>query len=155
MKPQPRILLLHNPAAGAKHPTADELLMAATRIGIHPSYFSTKDKRHNAALRKGWDLVIVAGGDGTVARAARQLKDRTIPVAILPVGTANNIACSLGIVGEPTVLLSQLPFAPIKSLNVGLAKGPWGKRIFLQAVGLGPIAEAISQSGTKPPVPID
>jgi diacylglycerol kinase (ATP) len=53
-----------------------------------------------------------------------------------------------------TALLSQLPFSPIKSLDVGLAKGPWGKRIFLEAVGLGPVAEAISQSGLKPPMPI-
>jgi diacylglycerol kinase family enzyme len=151
MKSKSRVLLIHNPTAGAKHPAADKLIIAATQAGITPSYFSTKDKRYKAALRKSWDFVIVAGGDGTVARVARELKDRSIPLVILPLGTANNIARSLGILGEPTAPLSQLAFAPIKSLDVGRAKGPWGKRIFLEAVGLGPIAEAISHSGPKPP----
>jgi diacylglycerol kinase (ATP) len=132
MKSFPKTLLLHNPTAGAKHPPADELIIAATQAGIHPTYFSTKDKRYKAALRKSWDLVIVAGGDGTVARAVRELKDRSTPLAILPIGTANNIARSVGIVGEPKSLLSRLPAAPIKSLDVGLAKGPWGKSIFLE-----------------------
>jgi diacylglycerol kinase (ATP) len=151
MKSLPKALLLHNPTAGAKHPRADELMAYATQAGIHPTYISTKDKRYKAALRKSWDLVIVAGGDGTVGRLVRELKDRSIPITILPVGTANNIARSLGIVGEPKTLLSQLSDAPIKSLDVGLAKGPWGKSIFLEGVGLGPIAEAISHSGPKPP----
>jgi diacylglycerol kinase (ATP) len=83
--------------------------------------------------------------------AVRELKDRDIPIAILPLGTANNVALSLGIVGEPKSLLSRLTAAPIMSLDVGVAKGPWGKTIFLEAVGLGPIAETISQSGPKPP----
>jgi diacylglycerol kinase (ATP) len=151
MKSFPRTLLLHNPTAGAKHPSTDELIIAAIQADFHPTYFSTKDKRYKAALRKSWDLVIVAGGDGTVARAVRELKDRSTPLAILPIGTANNIARSLGIVGEPKSLLSGLSAAPLKSLDVGLAKGPWGKSIFLEAVGLGPIAEAISHSGPKPP----
>jgi diacylglycerol kinase (ATP) len=151
MKSFPKTLFLHNPTAGAKHPSAEELLIAATQAGIHSTYVSTKDKRYKAALRKNWDLVIVAGGDGTVGRAVRELKDRSIPLAILPTGTANNIARSLGIVGEPKSLLSQLSAAPIKSLDVGLAKGPWGKSLFLEAVGLGAIAEAISHSGPKPP----
>ena len=151
MKSFSKTLLLHNPTSGAKHPSADELMKAATQAGIHPTYISTKDKRYKAALRKSWDLVIIAGGDGTVGRAVRQLKDRSIPITILPVGTANNIARSMGIVGEPKRLLTQLSTATIKSLDVGLAKGPWGKSIFLEAVGLGTIAEAISHSGPKPP----
>jgi diacylglycerol kinase (ATP) len=151
MKSFSKTLLLHNPTSGAKHPSTDELIKAATQAGIHPTYISTKDKRYKAALRRSWDLVIVAGGDGTVGRAVRELKDRSIPITILPIGTANNIARSMGIVGEPKGLLSQLSTAPIKSLDVGLAKGPWGKSIFLEAVGLGTIAEAISQSGPKPP----
>jgi len=151
MKSFSKTLLLHNPTSGAKHPSADELMKAATQAGIHPTYISTKDKRYKAALRKSWDLVIIAGGDGTVGRAVRELKDRSISLTILPVGTANNIARSMGIVGEPKRLLSQLSTAPIKSLDVGMAKGPWGKSIFLEAVGLGTIAEAISHSGPKPP----
>jgi diacylglycerol kinase (ATP) len=149
-----KTLLLHNPTAGAKHPSAEELISAVTQAGFNPTYVSTKDKRYKNAVQKSWDLVIAAGGDGTVGRLARGLEDRSIPIAILPTGTANNIARSLGIVGDPKDILAGITQAPIKSLDVGVAKGPWGKEIFLEAVGLGSIAEAISHSGPKPPKPI-
>jgi diacylglycerol kinase (ATP) len=100
-------------------------------------------------------VVLVAGGDGTVAKVARCLVDRDaahrIPIAILPVGTANNIARSLGIEGEVGGLLSGLSNAKTRYLDVGLARGPWGERNFLEAVGCGSIAEAIAHSGPKPP----
>jgi diacylglycerol kinase (ATP) len=151
MTATPRTLLLHNPTAGAGHPSKDDLVKAVRKFGFDPIYHSAKDKSYIAALRESWDLVIVAGGDGTVARAARGLKNRNIPIAILPIGTANNIARSVGIVGELEVLLPRLSTAESRCLDVGVAKGPWGKRIFLEAIGLGPIAEAISHSGPKPP----
>lgn len=46
------------------------------------------------------DVIVAAGGDGTVSTAARAVAGRDIPVAILPLGTANNIARSLGIEGS-------------------------------------------------------
>ena len=79
-------------------------MKAARKAGLPTTYQSIKDKDFKAALGENWDLVLVAGGDGTVAKVARCLVDRDIahriPIAILPVGTANNIARSLGIEGE-------------------------------------------------------
>ena len=152
-----KTLLLHNPNAGASHPTPDDLMLAARNAGLAAVYHSIKDENYKTTLTDNWDLVVVAGGDGTVAKVARCLVDRGIahrtPLALLPVGTANNIARSLGIEGvEP--LLSQLSTAKIRYLDVGLAKGPWGKRNFLEAIGCGSIAEAIAHSGPKPPKPI-
>jgi diacylglycerol kinase (ATP) len=147
-------LFLHNPTAGASHPTADDLMKAAEKAGLSPAYQSVKSESYKAALREHWDLIIVAGGDGTVGKVVRGLADRRTPITILPIGTANNVARSLGIEGEAEQLLSRIPTAKVRFLDIGLAKGPWGKRTFLEAVGCGPIAEAISQSGQKPPKPI-
>jgi diacylglycerol kinase (ATP) len=149
-----KTLLVHNPKAGSKRPTADELMGAARAAGLIPTYQSIKEKGRKAALQKKWDLVIAAGGDGTVAKIARNLKNRDTPLAILPIGTANNIARSLGISGEPEEILNRLSKAKTRLLDIGLAKGPWGRSNFLEAVGIGPVAEAISQSGPKPPRPI-
>lgn len=153
-----KTLLLHNPTAGASHPTPDDLLEAVRKAGLAATYQSIKDKDFKDALGGSWDLVLVAGGDGTVAKVARCLVDRDIahriPIAILPVGTANNIARSLGIEGELGDLLTGLSKATSRYLDVGLAIGPWGKRNFLEAVGCGSIAEAIAHSGPKPPKPI-
>ena len=148
-----RTLLLHNPTAGASLPSADELLRQLKSAGFRPKYRSIKDD-YKRTLRKGWDLVIVAGGDGTVARVARRLRKRNIPLAILPLGTANNIARSLGISGDLEQTIPNLHSARPKRLDIGVARGPWGKRRFFEAVGFGALAKAIAHSGPKPPNPI-
>ena len=148
-------MLLHNPTAGASHPSAEVLLEGIHKaIGVKPSYFSTKKADWKDALSKRWDVVILAGGDGTVGKSVRWLRNRKTPIAILPLGTANNIARSLGIEGDLESLLSKLPTASARSLDVACATGPWGKRIFLEAVGVGSIAEGVSRSGPRPPTPI-
>ena len=151
-----RTLLFHNPSAGAAYPKADELIRQLKAAGFSPKYQSSKDDDYKKTLRKRWDLVLVAGGDGTVARVARRLRNRDIPLAILPVGTANNIACALGLDGDIETLIPHLLKAQPKRLDIGLARGPWGKRRFVEAVGFGTIAKAIahSDSGPKPPKPL-
>jgi diacylglycerol kinase family enzyme len=146
-----RALLLHNPTAGAGHPNATELMRQLKAAGFHPKYQSIKDDNYKKILRKPWDLLIVAGGDGTVARVARRLRNREVPLAILPIGTANNIARAVGLDGDIEVLIPRLRTAQRKRLDIGIARGPWGKRRFLEAVGFGTIAEAIAHSGPKPP----
>jgi len=58
-------LLLHNPAAGASHPTPDDLITAARKVGLSTTYQSIKDEDFKATLAENWDLVLVAGGDGS------------------------------------------------------------------------------------------
>jgi YegS/Rv2252/BmrU family lipid kinase len=52
------------------------------------------------AIAAGHDFIAVGGGDGTLASAASRLADRPLLMAILPFGTANSFARSLGIVPE-------------------------------------------------------
>jgi diacylglycerol kinase (ATP) len=50
-----------------------------------------------AAVNQDFDLVIVSGGDGTVAGAAGGLVNTTLSLGIIPTGTRNNQALALGI----------------------------------------------------------
>ena len=120
--------------------------------GLSPCYQSIKDEDYKEALGKAWDLVLIAGGDGSVAKVARALADRETPLAILPIGTANNVARALGIEGDAEAVIGRLSTAKTKRLDIGLARGPWGKRRFVEAVGFGTIAKAIAHGGPKPPV---
>jgi diacylglycerol kinase family enzyme len=146
-------LLLHNPTAGNGHPSGEELMDLLTSAGFSPKYQLSKNG-YKKALRKKWDLVIVAGGDGTVTKVARVMCGHETPLAILPIGTANNVARALGLNGEIETLISSLHNARPQRLDVGLARGPWGERRFLEAVGFGTIAKAIAHSDGTPKPPI-
>lgn len=122
--------------------------------GFSPEYLSSKNG-YKKVLHKKWDLIVVAGGDGTVTKVARTLEDREKLLAILPIGTANNVASALGLNGEIEAIIEGLPGAETKGLDVGLARGPWGKRRFLEAVGFGTIAKAIAYSDGREKPPID
>lgn len=57
---------------------------------------------------EGADVVIAAGGDGTVKLVAESLAGKTIPMGILPAGSANGMAKELGIPGQPQDALRTL-----------------------------------------------
>jgi diacylglycerol kinase family enzyme len=52
------------------------------------------------AVAAGADLVVAAGGDGTVRACAEALAGTGIPLAIVPLGTANLVARALGVPGQ-------------------------------------------------------
>jgi diacylglycerol kinase family enzyme len=113
-------------------------------------YQSAKDEDWKDALRKPADLVVVAGGDGTVARVTRRMVGRGVPVALLPSGTANNIARTLGLLERPfEELVRGWENARRVKLDVGIAEGPWGERYFVEGVGVGLFASLLSRPKRK------
>lgn len=146
-----RVTLIHNPGAG-KHgkQNGEQIVELLEAAGHDVRYQSSKDDGWKNALKKPADLVAVAGGDGTVARVARRMAGRGIPVAALPSGTANNISRSLGLVERPfEELVRGWPDARRVKLDVGLAKGPWGERYFVEGIGMGVFARLLASGSGK------
>src|SRR5205807_4543278 len=79
-----RITLMHNPKAGNGKHDEKELMKILAMAGHQVTYQSTKEKSHKKALEKSADLVIAAGGDGTVGKVGRKLIDSGVPLSILP-----------------------------------------------------------------------
>lgn len=131
------VTLLHNPKAGDGELTRDDLVRALVAAGHAVTYQSTKEKGMDTALAEPGDLVLVAGGDGTVRKAAGHLIGRAIPLALLPLGTANNIAKTLELSDSVQAAIARLADAPRVALDAGIAKGAWGETHFLEGVGLG------------------
>src|SRR5689334_16376550 len=79
-----RVTLLHNPVAGQQRPAAAELVELVRAQGHEVRYCSTGDHGVDRMVADPGELVLVAGGDGTVAEACRRLVGRHVPLAILP-----------------------------------------------------------------------
>jgi diacylglycerol kinase family enzyme len=141
-----RVTLMHNPTAGKGKVTKKDLLEACKLAGHSAIYHSTKTDDIKEALREPGDLVVVAGGDGIVSKIAREMLHRKVPLTIVPLGNANNIARSLGIAGTVQELAEGWARGHKRTLNVGVAFGAWGNRKFVEAVGFGPFARVIKNN---------
>lgn len=142
-----RALLFHNSKAGDGHPDPDDVVAGLSKAGYDVAKFSKNEREAFAAeLVKQPDLLVMAGGDGTVGILLDYVAAIRCPIAVLPFGTSNNIARSFGIEGDPVALIAQLKKAPEKRLDIGLVNGPWGTRLFIESVGWGVLASTTAQN---------
>jgi diacylglycerol kinase family enzyme len=144
--PALRVTLIHNPRAGSGHPSRAELENCLRRAGFDPVYVAVGSSDIDASLEDAGELVIVAGGDGTVTRIARRLAGREIPLAILPLGTANNIAAALGSEGSVESIIDGLRQPERRQLDVAEAIAPWGTTLFVESAGVGVFARMLAEA---------
>jgi diacylglycerol kinase (ATP) len=83
------------------------------------------------------DLVIVCGGDGTVASAANGALDTGLPLGILPLGTANDLARTLGLPLEIDAAAEVIARGRTRRVDVGLVNG----KAFFNVASIGLSAE--------------
>lgn len=89
--------------------------------------------RLHAALRAGPDLIVVGGGDGTIATAAGFLAHRDVALGVLPLGTTNNFARSLGMPMDLVQAVTVLRDGKVADVDLGRA----GDHLFANMVSLG------------------
>ena len=90
------------------------------------------------AVAAGADLVVVAGGDGTINETLNGLVGRAVPLAVLPLGTANVLATEMGLPKSPIRAVASLPALVPNRISVGHIQ-PTGAepRHFLLMAGVG------------------
>jgi YegS/Rv2252/BmrU family lipid kinase len=142
-----RALLIVNPAAGKRHAQDGDL---AECVNLLESAGFAIERRETgadrpssadlakAALADAYPVVIVAGGDGTVASAAIALLDTNVTLGILPFGTFMNIAHGLGIPLTPIDAARVIAERRVKCADVGDV----GDKIFFETCGVGLDADA-------------
>jgi len=134
------ILLIANPTAGpdgSVHLLPD-LIQILHNHDLDPQVSLTTPEEDGeglaiAAAQAGVQLVIVAGGDGTIEAVARGLVHTPTQLGIIPVGTRNNIAASLRIPSNLTRAVQILTEGESCLLDVGQIN----ERYFLEVVGIG------------------
>ena len=136
-----RVLLIHNPKAGDRKHSKKQLMASLARCGHQAFYQSIKESGWRKAFKKPVDLIIAAGGDGTVHKTAWQIMDSGIPLAILPLGTANNLARSLGFTESVNEILQSLHCGKSQPFDIGVARNGSQRDYFLEAAGGGLFAD--------------
>lgn len=134
-----RILLVTNPTSGsaAKH-HKDDLLRELQAFGeveaIEPPSLDEFPESVLSAAR-GRDLVVTAGGDGTLNCTVNALRDvlADVRLALLPMGTGNDLARTLGLREDPADVARGLRDASEVGLDVGVARGERIERLFVNA----------------------
>jgi diacylglycerol kinase family enzyme len=129
--------LLHNPKAGEGEYTKKKLLALIQSFGFDCSYSSTKKKGWEKMEAAESDFIILAGGDGTVRKVAPELLDRKLPIGLIPLGTANNIAKTLGIIGDPAGIIEAWKNKNLRKFDVGRIYGLKKASFFLEGLGYG------------------
>lgn len=86
-----------------------------------------------AAAAAGVELLLAVGGDGTVNEVADGLLGSPAALGIVPVGSGNGLARSLGIPLEPRAALRVLETGVTRRMDVGFVNG----RPFLNVAGAG------------------
>lgn len=141
------ILVVHNPTAGDSDIKKEDILNRIRKNGREVVYVSTEDEEWSNFSLKDEDLIILAGGDGTVQKLAKILLQKTdskiaVPIYLLPAGTANNIAATVNI-SSPRNFEIETTEEQFTYFDHGKITGIPEHPFFLEGVGFGVFPELI------------
>lgn len=141
--------ILHNPDAGKQEHTKKKLVSLVKSNGFDCGYSSTKDLNWKK-MKSRIDFLVIAGGDGTVRKIVvdllRKKKSlKKLPILLLPLGTANNIAKSLGIEGHIDDIIKHIGKRKLKKFDVGIVSGRKKEMMFLESFGFGIFPELMKR----------
>jgi diacylglycerol kinase (ATP) len=126
-----RFLVLVNARAGLSRPRlVDEVIRAlehdagasVTRETLG-EFAAIRRLAAAAARSQGYDVVVAAGGDGTIRAAAAGMSGTDVPLAIIPCGTANVLAQEIGLKARPDLVYQMLRHGPSIPIACGKANG--------------------------------
>ncbi len=144
--PTKRIRVLVNPQSGAKAGIPTNAAAEGEVAAILREHFpdlgddfvvTASEEEAMAATRdavaRGYDVVVAAGGDGTVGTVACELLDTETALGILPLGSVMNVGRMLGIPRDLAAAAAIVASGEVRRIDVGEAKG----QIFFEGGSVG------------------
>jgi diacylglycerol kinase (ATP) len=124
-----RALLLVNPRARRGAEGAEEIAAGLRAAGLDliveradaPSAYADLIRRHSRAV----DRVVVAGGDGSINLVVQVLVEVGLPLAIIPFGTANNMARTVGLPLDLAGAVAVAAGSHHRAVDLGRVNGRW------------------------------
>ena len=138
------LLVIVNPTAGGGRagrlvPWLRERLALRPEARLEITTRAGQAEELAAEGRSDHDRIVAVGGDGTVQEIINGIlaSGGNASVGILPTGSGNDLARSLGLPSEPAVAWSVAVGEAVRSLDLALARGSVGERWFGSAGGIG------------------
>ena len=134
-----RLLIIFNPAAGWRRrrrlaPVLAQLREHGCAVVLRETEAPGDAERFAAEVDPGaFDLVVAAGGDGTVNETINGLARSGLPLALIPLGTANVLAAEIGLGTDPAAVARCVALGQPRPIALGAANG----RRFILMAGAG------------------
>lgn len=134
-----RLLVIYNPVAGWRRRRRFVRVIALLRergcaLDVRPTAGpGDAEVLARAAAPGRYDLVVAAGGDGTINEVINGLAGSDLPLALLPLGTANVLAAEIGLGASAAAVAEAIAQAPPRPVFIGDANG----RRFALMIGVG------------------
>lgn len=121
-----------NPDSGSGQ-AAHDALREMSAFDVEACDAESLDDHINEAVRAGAERIVIAGGDGTIAKAAAALVGTSSALAVVPGGTLNHFARDHGVPLDHTQAAEAAVSGPITTTDVAYI----GDRLFLNTSSVG------------------
>ncbi len=134
-----RVLVIYNPTAGtASDGRAERVFKVLLKMGAVVTVRRTirrgdAEAFASEASQAAYDVVVAAGGDGTINEVVNGLVGKALPLAVIPLGTANVLAAEIHAPGRARDLARMILAGKTRAVCIGLAN----QRHFIMMAGAG------------------
>jgi len=134
--PAPRFCVITNPRAGHGDALQEIFETLGARPGSAVRSTESADEARTLAAQAGeagFDVVVAAGGDGTISQVVEGILSARTPVTlgIVPLGTGNDLARTLGVPLEPAAAMGVLLDGRERLVDLVRARADDGKRAYV------------------------
>jgi diacylglycerol kinase (ATP) len=144
-----RAKLVFNPGSGQPGESPQQLVSILSEMQnqhILPEVYivqpdSQLDEVVHDAIQAGINLIVVAGGDGTIDSVIESMVGSEATLGLIPTGTRNNVAFNLGITGDIASSVALLRHGHRLKIDVGRVHSGHTRRWFLEGVALGLLSD--------------
>jgi len=149
--PNKKVLIIFNPTAGRKILNGlDKIIRAIKKYNIEVDMAHTQHAGHAREIARDannddYDLIVAAGGDGTINEVINGLYPRKTALAIIPLGTANVLASEIGLKNTTSSIVDYLVGGIIKPIWLGVAN----EKYFALMLSVGADAHSVAKVSSK------
>jgi diacylglycerol kinase family enzyme len=138
-----QLIVVFNEKSGSRA-WPEEAIQARLEAAGHEAIMVPSTGEWRAALEGRADAVVAAGGDGTIRAVAHELAGSAQGLAIIPLGTANNIARAFGYAPGSDPFGRAEHWGELeRTLRVDHARTKGGPIAYLEVTGAGPFARLL------------